>query len=174
MTVEDNGPGIVQDDDPERLRPAPLRLTVPRHPPVEGAAGDRHLRHRHVRPDHHRQAGDGHLQDGEGQAAAVKEIMLNTKTNSPTIVGREERYIMWDEKEHGTKVEIYLNGRYVGGQAVRARVPEADGDRQPACLASSSPTRTARRSLFARAYGQAPPGHQGNQAPSGGRRARAP
>jgi DNA topoisomerase-6 subunit B len=46
--------------------------------------------------------------------AAVKEIMLNTKTNSPSIVS--EDFVMWDEKEHGTKVELYLTGRYVAGK----------------------------------------------------------
>jgi DNA topoisomerase-6 subunit B len=46
--------------------------------------------------------------------AAVKEIMLNTKTNSPSIVS--EDFVMWDEKEHGTKVELFLTGRYVSGK----------------------------------------------------------
>jgi DNA topoisomerase VI subunit B len=46
--------------------------------------------------------------------AAIKEIMLNTKTNSPSIVS--EKFEMWDEKEHGTKVELYLTGRYVAGK----------------------------------------------------------
>jgi len=46
--------------------------------------------------------------------AAVKEIMLNTKTNSPSIVS--EDFVMWDEKEHGTKVELFLTGRYVAGK----------------------------------------------------------
>jgi DNA topoisomerase-6 subunit B len=46
--------------------------------------------------------------------AATKEIMLNTKTNSPSIVS--EDFVMWDEKEHGTKVELYLTGRYVAGK----------------------------------------------------------
>ena len=40
--------------------------------------------------------------------------MLNTKTNSPSIVS--EDFVMWDEKEHGTKVELFLNGRYVTGK----------------------------------------------------------
>jgi DNA topoisomerase-6 subunit B len=46
--------------------------------------------------------------------AAIKEIMLNTKTNSPSIVS--EDFVIWDEKEHGTKVEIFLTGRYVAGK----------------------------------------------------------
>ncbi len=46
--------------------------------------------------------------------AAVKEIMLNTKTNSPSIVS--EDFVMWDEKEHGTRVELHLTGRYVAGK----------------------------------------------------------
>jgi DNA topoisomerase-6 subunit B len=46
--------------------------------------------------------------------AAVKQVMLNTKTNSPHIVSSD--FIMWDEKEHGTRVEIFINGRYVTGK----------------------------------------------------------
>ena len=50
--------------------------------------------------------------------AAVKLIMINTKHNSPDMVGPSppNDYIMWDEKEHGTRVEINLNGRYVANK----------------------------------------------------------
>jgi DNA topoisomerase-6 subunit B len=48
--------------------------------------------------------------------AAVKEIMLNTKTNSPVETGEKDKYIMWDDKEHGTRVEINLAGRYIASK----------------------------------------------------------
>jgi DNA topoisomerase-6 subunit B len=50
--------------------------------------------------------------------AAVKLIMINTKHNSPDVVGPSppNDYVMWDEKEHGTRVEINLNGRYVASK----------------------------------------------------------
>jgi DNA topoisomerase-6 subunit B len=46
--------------------------------------------------------------------ASVQQIMLNTKTNSPHVVS--EDFVMWDEKEHGTKVETHMAGRYVAGK----------------------------------------------------------
>jgi len=46
--------------------------------------------------------------------AAVKQIMLNTKTNSPHIISSD--FTMWDEKEHGTRLEINFNGRYIAGK----------------------------------------------------------
>ncbi|MCU0861838.1 MAG: DNA topoisomerase VI subunit B [Methanomassiliicoccales archaeon] len=50
--------------------------------------------------------------------AAVKLIMVNTKHNTPDIVGPAppNDYIMWEGKEHGTRVEINLNGRYIASK----------------------------------------------------------
>ncbi|MEM0448547.1 MAG: DNA topoisomerase VI subunit B [Methanomassiliicoccales archaeon] len=50
--------------------------------------------------------------------AAVKHIMINTKNNTPEVVGPPppNDYIMWEGKEHGTRVEINLNGRYIASK----------------------------------------------------------
>ncbi|MGD0057132.1 MAG: DNA topoisomerase VI subunit B [Methanomassiliicoccales archaeon] len=51
----------------------------------------------------------------EQNGAAVKmDIMVNTKKNAPDVL--KEDFVIWDEKEHGTKIEFYMNGRYVVGK----------------------------------------------------------
>ncbi len=49
-------------------------------------------------------------------AEAAKEIqlMIDTKKNQPDIL--KEDFIPWNEKAHGTRVEFYMNGRYVTGK----------------------------------------------------------
>jgi DNA topoisomerase-6 subunit B len=44
--------------------------------------------------------------------------MINTKHNTPDVVGPAlpDDYIIWDEKEHGTRVEVNLNGRYISAK----------------------------------------------------------
>ncbi|HXZ23881.1 MAG TPA: DNA topoisomerase VI subunit B [Methanomassiliicoccales archaeon] len=90
--------------------------------------------------------------------AAVKEVMLNTKTNSPLVVGPKapDDYIMWDEKEHGTRVEINLNGRYVGGkQSVLEYLKQTAIVNPHASITFVDPE--GKTYLFARAYDQLPP-----------------
>jgi DNA topoisomerase-6 subunit B len=41
-------------------------------------------------------------------------LMLNTKRNRPDVL--KEDFVIWEEKEHGTKVEIHLKGKYVKGK----------------------------------------------------------
>ena len=60
VAVEDNGPGIVRAAGPEGLRQAALRLEVPPPAAEPRPAGHRHLRGRHVRPAHDRQADRHH------------------------------------------------------------------------------------------------------------------
>jgi DNA topoisomerase-6 subunit B len=42
------------------------------------------------------------------------ELMLNTKKNRPDVLKQD--FVIWDGKEHGTKVEIQLKGKYVRGK----------------------------------------------------------
>ncbi|RLC66075.1 MAG: DNA topoisomerase VI subunit B, partial [Chloroflexi bacterium] len=41
-------------------------------------------------------------------------LMLNTKKNRPDVL--KEDFVIWEEKEHGTKIEIHLKGKYVKGK----------------------------------------------------------
>ncbi|MFH1455371.1 MAG: DNA topoisomerase VI subunit B [archaeon] len=50
---------------------------------------------------------------GKNQDANMVEIHLNTKTNNPEIV--QEEIIAWD-KDHGTRVEIELEGKFHKGK----------------------------------------------------------
>ena len=45
--------------------------------------------------------------------ATYMELMLDTKTNNPSIKAEEERD--WPEKEHGTRIEVDLEGSYQKG-----------------------------------------------------------
>ncbi|MBM4237802.1 MAG: DNA topoisomerase VI subunit B, partial [Euryarchaeota archaeon] len=47
-------------------------------------------------------------------AASKMEIKVNTKKNEPDILSKE--FIIWDEREHGTRIEFYMTGRYVTGK----------------------------------------------------------
>ena len=49
----------------------------------------------------------------EDDVAYQIELILDTKKNRPNIIS--EDFVIW-EKAHGTRVEIPLNGRYVGGK----------------------------------------------------------
>ena len=46
--------------------------------------------------------------------ACLIEIMVNTKKNMPELL-KEDRMI-WEGREHGTKVEFYMTGRYITGK----------------------------------------------------------
>jgi DNA topoisomerase-6 subunit B len=51
----------------------------------------------------------------EGAEAAKEiDIIIDTKKNTPIIL--KENFITWDEKPHGTRVDFYMNGRYVTGK----------------------------------------------------------
>ena len=51
----------------------------------------------------------------EGAEAAKEiDIIIDTKKNAPVLL--REDFIPWNEKEHGTRVAFYMNGRYVTGK----------------------------------------------------------
>jgi len=113
VVVEDNGPGIVKKQVPNVFG----RLLY----------GSRF----HARRQSRGQMGlgiSGAVMYGQlttGKPACIRsktatddvayqiELILDTKKNRPNIIS--EDFIIW-EKAHGTRVEIPLNGRYVGGK----------------------------------------------------------
>ena len=51
----------------------------------------------------------------EGAEAAKEiDIIIDTKKNAPMIL--REDFVPWNEKTHGTRVEFFINGRYVTGK----------------------------------------------------------
>src|SRR3989344_1619009 len=51
---------------------------------------------------------------GAGKKATQMKLKINTQTNSPEIV--EEREVDWDGKDHGTRIEVELEGSYMKGR----------------------------------------------------------
>src|SRR3989449_1259862 len=113
VVVEDNGPGIVERQFPKVLGGF-----------MEGSRFD-------ARREPRGQTGRGisggvlYGQLTAGKRARIRsrtaeddvayqiELILDTKKNRPNIIS--EDFVIW-EKAHGTRVEIPLNGRYVGGK----------------------------------------------------------
>ena len=85
----------------------------------------------------------------ENEDAAVKmDIMVNTKKNAPEILRRD--FIIWDGKPHGTKIEFYMNGRYVAGkQSVLEYLKETAIVNPHAMISFTDPE--GKRFVFARA-----------------------
>jgi len=51
---------------------------------------------------------------GNEDTAWELDIMVNTKKNMPDVF--KENPVIWDGKEHGTRIEFYMNGRYMTGK----------------------------------------------------------
>ena len=91
----------------------------------------------------------------EKNGAAVKmDIMVNTKKNAPDVL--KEDFVIWDEKEHGTKIEFYMNGRYVvGKQSVLEYLRETAIVNPHATIDFTDPD--GKRFIFVRATDNMPP-----------------
>jgi len=91
----------------------------------------------------------------EKNGAAVKmDIMVNTKKNAPDVL--KEDFVIWDEKEHGTKIEFYMNGRYVvGKQSVLEYLRETAIVNPHATIAFTDPD--GKKFIFERATDNMPP-----------------
>ena len=51
---------------------------------------------------------------GKGKKAHQMKLKINTQTNSPDIL--EDEIVEWEEKDHGTKIEVDLDGSYMKGR----------------------------------------------------------
>ncbi len=89
-------------------------------------------------------------------AEAAKEIdlIIDTKKNQPEIL--REDFIPWNEKPHGTRVEFYMNGRYVTGkQSVLEYLKQTAIVNPHATMIFVDPD--GRKYIFERATDQMPP-----------------
>ncbi len=48
------------------------------------------------------------------EVAHWMKLVLNTKKNRAEVI--EEDFKVWDDKEHGTRVEVFVQGRYIAGK----------------------------------------------------------
>ena len=133
VAIEDNGPGHRAGPGAEDLRQPALRLEVPPPAPEPRPAGHRHQRGRactacsppasrfvittrtgkKTRPAHH------------------FEMVIDTKSNEPEGQEATTRSRA-GTRDHGTRVEIELEGTYRGGQHSVDAYIRADLPRQPA------------------------------------------
>jgi DNA topoisomerase-6 subunit B len=82
------------------------------------------------------------------------EIIINTKKNMPEVL--KEDPVIWDGKEHGTKIEFYMNGRYLQGkQSVMEYLKQTAIVNPHARFTFFDPE--GRRIVFERAHDQLPP-----------------
>jgi DNA topoisomerase-6 subunit B len=91
----------------------------------------------------------------EGAEAAKEiDIIIDTKKNAPLIL--REDFVPWNEKAHGTRVEFYINGRYVTGkQSVLEYLRQTAIVHPPATITFIDPE--GKRFTFGRATEQIPP-----------------
>ncbi|HUW43229.1 MAG TPA: DNA topoisomerase VI subunit B, partial [Thermoplasmata archaeon] len=113
VVVEDNGPGIVKKQIPNVFA---RLLYGSRFHTIRQARGQQGIGISAVVM--YSQLTTGKLakiwSKTEGaHAANYIELRLNTKKNLPEII--KDDFIIW-EREHGTKMEIHLKGKYIGGK----------------------------------------------------------
>ncbi len=91
----------------------------------------------------------------EGAEAAKEiDIIIDTKKNAPVIL--REDFVPWNEKAHGTRVEFYINGRYVTGrQSVLEYLRQTAIVNPHASLSFIDPE--GKQFIFGRATEQMPP-----------------
>ena len=91
---------------------------------------------------------------GKGKPAHVFKLKINTQTNSPDII--EESEMEWEEKEHGTRIEIDLEATYIKGrQSVDEYLKETAIVNPHATIIYTNPE--AQQIIFPRAAEELPP-----------------
>ncbi|MFW5914353.1 MAG: DNA topoisomerase VI subunit B, partial [Thermoplasmatota archaeon] len=114
VTVEDNGPGIVANNVPNvfgRLLYGSRFHTLRQSRGQQGIGISATVMYGQIttgRPATVKSKVEGR------EAAVEMDIMVNTKKNKPETLNKDHR--IWEGKEHGTRIEFYMKGRYVGGR----------------------------------------------------------
>ena len=90
---------------------------------------------------------------GKGKQASLFKLKINTATNNPDIL--EEQQIDWEEKDHGTRIEIDMEGSYIKGkQSVDEYLKETAIVNPHATIIYTTPN--AEQIIFPRATEQLP------------------
>ncbi|WP_019177591.1 DNA topoisomerase VI subunit B [Methanomassiliicoccus luminyensis] len=114
VTVEDNGPGIVPSSMPNvfgRLLYGSRFHAVRQSRGQQGIGISATIMFGQITTG---KAATARSKVEGAEAAKEIDIIIDTKKNAPVIL--RESYTPWDEKPHGTRVEYYMNGRYVTGK----------------------------------------------------------
>ena len=133
MAVEDNGPGIVKEQIRKVFGKLLYGSKFHRLQQTPRPAGHRHLRRRHVRPAHHRQARCAIIVAHRQEAAGARRSTMPIDTREEQARrARRRRARRRGTQDHGTRVEIEMEARYQKGLRSVDDVPQADRDREPA------------------------------------------
>ncbi|MBS3169999.1 DNA topoisomerase VI subunit B [Candidatus Woesearchaeota archaeon] len=91
---------------------------------------------------------------GEGKKAIRMKLKINTQTNNPDVIEEEE--VEWEEKDHGTRIEIDMEGAYLKGrQSVDEYLKETSVVNPHCTIIYTNPE--ANQMIFPRAAEQLPP-----------------
>lgn len=154
MTVEDNGPGIVVKQIPNvfaRLLYGSRFHAVRQSRGQQGIGISATVMYGQITTG--RPATVKSRTEGD-EAAVEMDIMVNTKKNKPEILRKD--FKIWDGKEHGTRIEFYMKGRYVTGrQSVLEYLRQTAIVNPHATLMFMDPD--GRRYLFERVTNDLPP-----------------
>ncbi|MEK6939984.1 MAG: DNA topoisomerase VI subunit B [Nanoarchaeota archaeon] len=91
---------------------------------------------------------------GAGKKAIQMKLKIDTQTNLPQIM--EEQETDWDEKEHGTKIEVDLDGSYQKGRQSVDEYLKETAIVNPHCTIIYV-TPEAQQIIFARSTNELPP-----------------
>ncbi|HUV25202.1 MAG TPA: DNA topoisomerase VI subunit B [Methanomassiliicoccales archaeon] len=114
VTVEDNGPGIVARQVPHvfgRLLYGSRFHAVRQSRGQQGIGISATVMYGQITTG--RPATVKSKTEGE-EAAVEMDIIINTKKNKPDTLRTD--FKIWDGKDHGTRIEFYMKGRYVSGR----------------------------------------------------------
>jgi DNA topoisomerase-6 subunit B len=114
VSIEDNGPGIVSTAMPNvfgRLLYGSRFHAVRQSRGQQGIGISATIMYGQITTG---KAATARSKVEGAEAAKEIDIIIDTKKNAPILL--REDYVPWNEKEHGTRVEFYMNGRYVTGK----------------------------------------------------------
>ncbi|MBI0583707.1 MAG: DNA topoisomerase VI subunit B [Methanomassiliicoccus sp.] len=114
VMVEDNGPGIVSTSMPNvfgRLLYGSRFHAVRQSRGQQGIGISATIMYGQITTG---KAATARSKVEGAEAAKEIDLIIDTKKNAPIIL--KEDFVPWNEKEHGTRVSFYMNGRYVTGR----------------------------------------------------------
>ncbi|MDW5563413.1 MAG: DNA topoisomerase VI subunit B [Methanomassiliicoccus sp.] len=114
VSVEDNGPGIVSTSMPNvfgRLLYGSRFHAVRQSRGQQGIGISATIMYGQITTG---KAATARSKVEGAEAAKEIDIIIDTKKNAPILL--REDYIPWNDKPHGTRVDFYMNGRYVTGK----------------------------------------------------------
>lgn len=114
VSIEDNGPGIVSTSMPNvfgRLLYGSRFHAVRQSRGQQGIGISATIMYGQITTG---KAATARSKVEGAEAAKEIDIVIDTKKNAPIIL--REDYMPWNDKAHGTRVEFYMNGRYVTGK----------------------------------------------------------